>query len=181
MYAENTSVPVERSRAMIEHELRRYGADQFVSGWDGDRGAVIQFRARDRHVKVVLHLPRKDRPEFVCLPNKLKEHQARVKQAEARGQTAPLPFENWCRKPPQILAAWEQEVRRLWRALHLTVKARLESVASGIESFERAFLDWIVLPDGRTIGDVIAPQIEEAYQTGRMPPMLQLTAGSETR
>jgi hypothetical protein len=55
-YAEETSVPVERSRAEIEHLLRKYGADQFASGWSGDR-AMIQFRAEGRTVRFVLPLP----------------------------------------------------------------------------------------------------------------------------
>ena len=33
-YAENTSVPVEKSKAEIERILQCYGADQSISGWD---------------------------------------------------------------------------------------------------------------------------------------------------
>lgn len=36
----------------------------------------------------------------------------------------------------------------------------------------------IVLPDGSTVGQWMAPQIEQAYTTGRMPSMLPaITAG----
>lgn len=43
---------------------------------------------------------------------------------------------------------------------------------SGITTLESEFLANLVLPDGGTVGDWLAPQIEEAYATGRMPPML---------
>jgi len=36
-YAENTSVPVDRSKAEIEKTFIRYGAGQFAYGWDGNR------------------------------------------------------------------------------------------------------------------------------------------------
>jgi hypothetical protein len=65
-----------------------------------------------------------------------------------------------------------QENRRRWRALVLYVKAKLESVESEIVSFENAFMAHIVLPGGGTVGEVMKPQIEHAYQTGKMPPLL---------
>lgn len=37
--------------------------------------------------------------------------------------------------------------------------------------WEQSFLN---LPDGKTIGEYMAPQIETAYQTGTMPPMLPM-------
>jgi len=65
-----------------------------------------------------------------------------------------------------------QQERQRWRALILVVKAKLESVESGIESFEQAFLANVVLPSNETVGDWLAPQIEQAYEDGRMPTSL---------
>lgn len=63
----------------------------------------------------------------------------------------------------------EQKVRRQkWRALLLCIKAKLESVASGIESFEEAFLAHVVLPNGQTVADHIAPRIAESYEGNKM-------------
>ncbi|MBT9828162.1 hypothetical protein GPL19_19805 [Enterocloster bolteae] len=45
---------------------------------------------------------------------------------------------------------------------------------AGISTVEREFLYDIVLPDGRTAGEWIAPQIEMSYQTGQMPAMLPM-------
>ena len=50
--------------------------------------------------------------------------------------------------------------------------AQLGAVQSGITALESEFLANIVLPDGGTVGQWLASQIDEAYATGRMPPML---------
>lgn len=62
--------------------------------------------------------------------------------------------------------------RQRWRALALAIKAKLEAVETGIATFEEEFLNYIVLPDGVTVGEFIRPQIETAYATGTMPKML---------
>lgn len=58
-YAATTSVPVERSKQEIEQTLARYGADGFISGWDSTTSsAFLQFRVKERIVRMVLQLPR---------------------------------------------------------------------------------------------------------------------------
>ena len=66
----------------------------------------------------------------------------------------------------------EQQVRSRWRALLLVIKAKLEAIDLGILTMEDAFLSDTVLPDRRTVAEVMRPQIESAYQTGNMPPLL---------
>jgi hypothetical protein len=39
----------------------------------------------------------------------------------------------------------------------LAVKAKLISVADGIETFEEAFMAHVVMPDGRTVAETITP------------------------
>lgn len=145
-YAKETSVPVEKSRADIERLLVRYGAAKFFSGWDAD-AAVIGFNMRDRFVQFRLPLPRRD--EFKVTPT---------------GQT------RW--SEPAIDRAFEQAQRSRWRALLLVIKAKLESVAAGIESFEEAFLPHIMVSDGEggttTIGAVVIPEIDASYR-GKTP------------
>ncbi len=63
----------------------------------------------------------------------------------------------------------DQKLKTRWRALCLTIKAKLESVASGIETFEEAFLAHVVMPDGRTFGSVAIPEIHRAVESGIMP------------
>lgn len=70
----------------------------------------------------------------------------------------------------QALAA--QESRRMWRALLLSIKAKLESVASGIESFEDAFLAQTVLPTGQTVGEWAQEAVPAALDGRPLPPLL---------
>lgn len=65
-----------------------------------------------------------------------------------------------------------QERRQRWRALLLCIKAKLESVASRIETFEQAFFAHIVMPDGKTVYETAAPRIAEIYESGTMQPLL---------
>ena len=148
-FAEGTTVPVERSRAEIEALITRYGARKFASGWDDESGlAVIQFEMLDRRIQFRLHLP---------------DPQSRELTHDGRGRQ---------RTAVQRENAYQAECRRLWRSLVLVLKAKLESVESGVETFEQAFLANVVLPGGMTVGDYLAPQIAESYRTGQLPPML---------
>ena len=149
-YAEGTSVPAERSRAEIERLLERYGAEQFAYGWQPG-GAVVMFRHAGRSIRFTLPIP--DPKAFALSPAGRRRTKASMEEAHA------------------------QEIRRRWRALALAIKAKLEVCASGIASFEDEFLAYTVLPDGKTVGQWAAPQIEAATATGKMP-LLLLGGGS---
>jgi hypothetical protein len=146
-YASNTTVSPERSRAEIEQTLRRYGADAFSYGYDGDRAAVA-FRLADRHVRFEVRVPT------------VQSDQVRLTKAGV------------ARSPGQARAARDKIERQRWRALLLVIKAKLESVESEIETLEEAFLAHIVVPDGGTVGEWLTPQIALAYEGGNMPALL---------
>ena len=74
---------------------------------------------------------------------------------------------------------FDQAERQKWRALLLAIRAKLESVASGIETFEQAFLAHVVLPNDLTVAETLRPFIASAYADGRMPRAL--VAGSEAQ
>ena len=155
-YAAQTEVSAARSRDEIERTLRRYGADQFMYGWESGR-AVLGFRMDGRHVRFVLPMPDRHDREFT--------------HTTGRGSV---------RSESAAEKAWEQACRQRWRALALVVKAKLEAVAAGITEFEDEFLAHIVLPDGTSAGQWLRPQIERAYNTGEMPSVLPaLTSGQE--
>jgi hypothetical protein len=78
-------------------------------------------------------------------------------------------------------AETERETRRRWRALVIIIKAKLEIAASGDSTVEREFLADAVLPSGETVETWLAPQLEEAYATGKVPGMLALPPGVVTR
>lgn len=152
-YAADTSVPADRSRAEIEKTLTRYGASQFMYGWDGD-AAVIIFQIGEEHgrrqVRFVLEMPDRYSAEF-----------ARTTTGKQRSET-------------QRDASFEQATRQKWRALALVVKAKLEAVESGIASFDQEFLAHIMLPDGQTVGEWLSPGLDKAYKDGKMPSPLRL-------
>lgn len=65
-----------------------------------------------------------------------------------------------------------QEARQRWRALLLVIKAKLESVESGIETLEEAFYANIVMPDGRTIYEATRENVAIAYDGGKVQKLL---------
>jgi hypothetical protein len=147
-YADKTNVSAEQSRMEIERILRRYGAKEFAYATKEDR-AMIGFSAQGRYIKIMLPIPNAGSREFQYTP--------------ARQQR---------RSPQEAEKAWEQACRQRWRALALLIKAKLEAVESGIITFEAEFESYTVLPDGRTVGEFIQPQITAAYERGEMPPLL---------
>ena len=143
-FASKTEVPVEKTRAEIETTVKRYGADSFLSGWEGPK-AMIQFRCKDRFVRFDMMLPDREDERFT-----------EYRQGRTRFR----------RKPSASEKLWEQACRQKWRALLLMIKAKLEGVESGIVTFEQEFLAHIVLPDGKTIYDRVREPIALAYDKG---------------
>lgn len=147
-FAETTDVPVERTMEDIRAVLKRYQAKSFIAGEIDDR-IVVMFEAHGRRIRFSCPLPDLNAPEF---------------RAVAANQFA--------KKGDPLQTKHEQAVRQRHRALLLTIRAKLESVESGIETFEEAFMPQIVLPDNRTMAEWAVPQIEKAYADGEMPPLL---------
>jgi hypothetical protein len=152
-FANDTTVPVERSKAEIERLLGRYGAARFMSGWDGDT-AVIGFVLGNRTIRFTLPLPAKTDKQFHRTPTGRQR-----------------------RNPADAERAWEQACRSRWRALLLVIKAKLEAVQVGISTVEDEFLAWTVLPgDGRTVGERLRLTIDESVRSGK-PALLALGCG----
>lgn len=146
-YAENTQVPVERSKAEIDKVLRKYGATAIVSGAAENR-AFVQFEMSGRRVQFVLDIPSKDERRFT-----------RDRWGSMRSQDA-------------AQKSWDKAHRQRWRALLLVIKAKLEAVESEITVFDEEFMAHIILPDGKTVSQHMIPQIVHAYEHGSMPPLL---------
>jgi len=145
-YAAQTTVSEDRSRSEIERILKRYGATGFMYGWTGS-DALIGFVAHGRQIKIVLALPTLE--DASKTPTGRKRYSS-VARLRAHGFI----------------------LRQRWRALALVIKAKLEAIESGISTFDEEFLAWTLLPTGQTVGQTFIPQIEDAYKTGRMPPLL---------
>jgi hypothetical protein len=72
----------------------------------------------------------------------------------------------------RVDAKGAQARRSQWRALMLCIKAKLESVASKIETFEEAFLAHVVVGDGQTVYEHVRPKLIGIAKTGHMVPLL---------
>ncbi len=148
-YASQTSVSVTKSVEEIRHVLDRYGATGFMYGTDATR-AMLAFQANNKLIRFVLPLPKRDDEAMWKTPTGRR------------------------RKAPVADAAWEQETKRRWRALGLSIKGKLEAVNSGISEFEEEFLAHIVMPNDQTVGQYMLPKIEKALETHAMPKLLPM-------
>jgi hypothetical protein len=126
-YAEGTIVSVARSQEEIQRLVRKHGARK-VGTYTDDDAAVVTFQTNDRTVKFRIPMPGPKDPRVVAAAAKI--HRDRESALDR---------------------ALEAEERRRWRALVLVIKARLEAVAEGVETFDEAFLAHIVTPGGATI------------------------------
>jgi hypothetical protein len=97
----------------------------------------------------------------------------RIAQAEEPGQFAIQCFlaERLLRFSI-IIPDGPQARRQRGRALLLVIKAKLESIESGVETFEQAFLANVVMPDGKTVAEHTLPRIADAYEGRATMPLL---------
>ena len=151
-FAANTDVSVEKSRAEIEGLIVRYGATH-TAFMSAPGRAVICFEAKGRRIMFELPLPNKGEHKFT-----------HWRPGNGSKETE--------RTPEKAHAAWEQACRQKWRALALVIKAKLEAVESGITTFEKEFYAHIVLPGGMSVYDATKDNVEVAYKTGQITPLL---------
>ncbi len=138
-YADTTKVPLEQSIAEIIGMVRRAGAEQLGQFHDRDR-FVIMFTLGDRQMKFTVPL-------------------VMTWEGPTRGGNG---------REIDVKAKIEQANRQKGRALMLVIKAKLESVESGVESFEQAFLANIVTANGQTVYDRIQQPLAVEYKEGRV-------------
>lgn len=151
-YAATTNVAVSKTKGEIDGLLRKHRAAGFGIFEEATR-AMLVFEMAGR--RIVFHLP---------LPNQMDKRFILTERGKTRTADA-------------AMAAWEQACRSRWRALFLCIKAKLESIESGIESFEDAFLAHIQMPDGHSVSEHVRPRIAQAYETGSMQPLLPAPKG----
>ena len=147
-YAEKTTTGVGATRNEIERTLKRYGARAFAYATQ-DTKALIMFEYNGKRIRFILYLPDINERRFQRTPSQGRQ-----------------------RTPEAQMKEWEQACRQKWRALLLVIKAKLEAVASGISVFEEEFMANIVLPNNQTVGEYILPQVDQAYISNTLPPMI---------
>jgi len=153
-YASGTQVSEERSRIEIERLLRHFGADGFLYAVER-RQAKIAFKYGGLCIRFFVHLPLDE--ELRITP---------------RGRE---------RKGGALRKAVDQETRRRWRSLGLAIKAKLVAVADAVETFEAAFMPYIVWGrEGKTLGEQVLPRVREMAQlSGTDVPLLTAGPGTE--
>lgn len=153
-YAARTEVSEHQSRTEIEKTLTRFGATAFAYGWSADRSmAQVAFEMTGRRLRFEIATPDRAEKRFTH---------------DAAGRR---------RTEAAMRAAYDQEIRRVWRSLLLVIKAKLEAVATGIVSMEEEFLAHVVLPGGQTVGQWAGPQLAGIYDSGGMPALLPGSSG----
>jgi hypothetical protein len=150
-YAAGTTVAVSKTKADIEHELTRFGATAFAYMTEGPMAALL-FKKDGRQIRISLALPDPTERRFT------------------HSDTWRLRSDSAARN------LYEQACRERWRGLYMIVKAKLVAIELGVESFESAFLAQMLLPNHSTVGEWIAPQLDDVYASGQMPPLLPSAA-----
>lgn len=149
-YAATTTVSVEKSQSEVQAILRRYGAGRFGTMEDQKISmAYLMFEYSGLMIQIQVPLPRKE--DFVKTD---------------RGRS---------RKKSQIDESYNQAVRQRWRALVLAVKAKLEAVETGISTIEKEFMAFVMMPDGRALGDHLIPELKQISESGKIPKMLGMS------
>lgn len=149
-YASKTEVTTDKSQAEIRRLIKRAGADRIASLDDRDC-AIISFEMNGRRVIFKLPLPQRNDNAF----NLYKQGKTTFQRTDSA-----------------VDKLYEQACRSRWRSLLLAIKAKLESVESGIETFEEAFLAQTVMPNGQTVFEGTKETIKQAYLNNAMPKNL---------
>ncbi len=145
-YANNTTVPVDRSKAEIEKNLARFGASEF-GYWVGPKEAHVGFVYNG--VRIEMSLPYPDVEDCRHTPTGLERTDAQTKTEHGK------------------------EIQRRWRSLSAVIKALLVGVDDGVLTFEDAFMPWIVWGNGLTTRQLLLPELQKALKAGKMPNSLK--------
>lgn len=145
-FAEDTSVPVAKSRGEIDELLRGWGAEgvQWTDEWSAGRVTV----------------------RFVW-PSGEQKYSARFSlqiptEKEIRTSNAVMIGPSWNRQvsEPRVRDALSARGRREHRVLLLWLKAAFNAVDAGLVSAELIFLPFLEGKDGVTVGERALPRME---------------------
>ena len=144
-YAQDTTVPADKSQAEIIAYIKGRGADKVATFEDGD-GSVIMFEFKGKAVRFKVLRP--DLSEFNY------DSAGRFRNQTARERAA------------------DQEWMRRWRVLLITIKSKFEMIDSGlVGGFNEEFLPYLVTRTGNTVYEELAPTLEDGSTFVALPPM----------
>ena len=148
-YAENTTVPVEKSLNEIVKLIKKAGGARIAQMEDLDAIAV-QFFLSERMLRFRVPVPTTE-----SMPMR----------DNGNNRYTDIPLATRAKKADAIR-------RQRARALLLVIKAKLESVESGVETFDEAFLPNIVMSDGYTVWERVGEPLALEYKTGKPIPFM---------
>lgn len=143
-FAEDTTVPVSRSREAIDALLRDWGCHQLEWGADFARGRVrLRFvwthNERDYLARIDLALP--------------TDEQLRKEAIDTRDPKGKRIAEG------KLYRLQSDRGKREHRLLLLWLKASLNAVREGLVSAEALFLPFLEGTDGRTVAEIAVPRM----------------------
>lgn len=142
-FASNTTVPVARTKMEIERLLNSHQATEFLYGSKDDM-AMLAFKIKNRTVKMMIPIPSQTDAQ--------KTKAGRIRHSI-----------------DMIATVREQSVRTRWRAIFLIIKAKLEAVEAGISTLEKEFLADLLLANGSTLGQLVAPNLDRITRDAVIP------------
>lgn len=151
-FAKGTKTEIGATEQQIKRMLQKAGADGVAMMEERTR-AIVAFHLNGRAIQFRLPLPARDEHRFTH--RAVNQHGGEVERAN-----------------DAALDLWVQACRERWRALHLCIKAKLESVEQNIESFDDAFLAHIQMPDGETVGDKMRGELQAQLSGAPPRPLL---------
>lgn len=151
-YAAGTKTSIEASESQIKKMLQKEGAERIALLEERDR-AIVAFELKERSIRFNLPLPSKSEKRFAMYW--VNQHGALAQRSESAAADL-----------------WVQACRERWRALHLCIKAKLESIAQNIETFDEAFLAHVVMPDGYTVGEHTIQEMRAQLAGKPLRPLL---------
>ena len=129
-FADGTKVSVESSRGEISGILAKHGCERMAWGTE-PVGDTLQFELGDQRFRFRIMRPTADEIRKRDSGDYVYSHNV-----------------DWKTKA-------EQEWRRRWRAHVLLIKAKLEFIDGGDTSLEQEFMPYLLMPNGRTLGEFV--------------------------
>lgn len=139
IYASQTKIHYKQTLKEIGRILYIYGVrNPKIKHNETHTKVTLEFVIHNRKVRFYLPLPSPTADEIVYTPNTERE-----------------------RAPYLQKKFYKRAKNQRWRALGLAIKSRLVRVEDNITSFDEEFLGNIVLANGRTLADMVAPNMDE--------------------
>lgn len=141
-FAQGTTVDVTKSQAEVQRMIRAHPDFKSFGTQDTADAAHIVFQLGFSVFRMTVPMPDPSDAEFWSTPSRRQR-----------------------RSKDQAYKAYEAEYKRRWRALVLSIKAKLTAIDEGISTFEHEFLPHMVAANGQTVGDILRPRMIEAMKT----------------